>query len=71
MRKRLKKKKRKMFLKSLPTGDPGFKWFSRALCEVVAAKLGVSVERLIALPPKQRQRSPKDLPDVVVVGRDG
>jgi hypothetical protein len=52
MRKRLKKKRRKMFLESMkPTGDPGFERFSRALCEVVAAKLDVPVDMLLTAPP--------------------
>jgi hypothetical protein len=53
MRKRLRKKRWKMFLESLkPTGDPGFERFSRALCEVVAAELGVPVELLLIAPPR-------------------
>jgi hypothetical protein len=52
MRKRLKKKKLKMFLESMrPTGDPGFERFSRALCKVVAAELDVPVDMLTAPPP--------------------
>lgn len=42
-----------MFLESLkPTGDPGFERFSRVLCEVVAAELGVPVEVLMMPPPR-------------------
>ena len=52
MRKRLKKKKLKMFLESLPTGDLSFERFSMALCEVVAAELGVPVEVLMMPPPR-------------------
>jgi hypothetical protein len=53
MRKRLRKKKRKIFLENMkPTGDSGFERFSRALCEVVAAELGVPVEVLMMPPPR-------------------
>lgn len=51
MRKRLRKKKRKMFLESLQvTGDPGFERFSQELCEVVAEQVGVPVEVLLMEP---------------------
>lgn len=51
MRKRLRKKKRKMFLESLrPTGDPGFDRFSQELCEAVAEQVGVPVEVLLMEP---------------------